>query len=218
MTQSNQTSPAGSTAVLFRFFQGTAGRALLVCLLLFSLALGLSRWRQPVISDATPPPTTATATTAVPATTQPAPAPEAAPPPPLAVNLAVTPSIWPARGTITSGFGWRISPFGDGNELHAGIDIAYTMGAPVLATADGEVVVSGAAGGYGNLVQIDHGNGIATLYGHNSQLLVSVGQAVKKGQIIALAGSTGKSTGPHVHYEIRINNTPVDPMKYLVLY
>ncbi|AIF51869.1 M23 family metallopeptidase [Pelosinus sp. UFO1] len=135
-----------------------------------------------------------------------------------AANLVATPSIWPVRGTITSGFGWRISPFGDGNELHPGVDIAYTMGAPVVATADGEVVASGPAGGYGNLVQIDHGNGIATLYGHNSQLAVNVGQQVKKGQVIAYAGSTGKSTGPHVHYEVRINNTPIDPMKYLVSY
>lgn len=135
-----------------------------------------------------------------------------------AANLVATPSIWPVRGTITSGFGWRISPFGDGNELHPGVDIAYTMGAPVVATADGEVVASGPAGGYGNLVQIDHGNGIATLYGHNSQLAVNIGQQVKKGQVIAYAGSTGKSTGPHVHYEVRINNTPIDPMKYLVSY
>lgn len=133
-------------------------------------------------------------------------------------NLAATPSIWPARGTVSSGFGWRISPFGDGNELHPGIDIAYTMGAPVVATADGKVVVSGPAGGYGNLVEIDHGNSIATLYGHNSQLAVVVGQQVKKGQVIAYAGSTGKSTGPHVHYEVRVNDTPIDPMKYLVLY
>lgn len=132
--------------------------------------------------------------------------------------LTATPSIWPARGTVTSSFGWRVSPFGDGNELHPGIDIAYTMGAPVVATADGEVIVSGSAGGYGNLVQINHGNGISTLYGHNSQLAVKVGQTVKKGQVIAYAGSTGKSTGPHVHYEVRVNNTAVDPMKYLVQY
>lgn len=132
--------------------------------------------------------------------------------------LTATPSIWPARGTVTSVFGWRVSPFGDGNELHPGIDIAYTMGAPVVATADGEVIMSGSAGGYGNMVQINHGNGISTLYGHNSQLAVKVGQTVKKGQVIAYAGSTGKSTGPHVHYEVRVNNTAVDPMKYLVQY
>lgn len=135
-----------------------------------------------------------------------------------AAALTATPSIWPARGTVTSSFGWRISPFGDGNELHPGIDIAYTMGAPVVATADGEVSMSGPAGGYGNLVQINHGNGISTLYGHNSQLAVKAGQTVKKGQVIAYAGSTGKSTGPHVHYEVRVNDTAVDPMKYLVQY
>lgn len=133
-------------------------------------------------------------------------------------NKANVPSIWPAKGAVTSGFGWRISPFGDGNEMHAGIDIASTMGAPVVATADGQVVQSGMSGGYGNMVQIEHGNGIATVYGHNSRLAVSVGQTVKKGQVIAFAGSTGKSTGPHVHYEIRENSTAIDPWKYLVLY
>ncbi|WP_371373444.1 M23 family metallopeptidase [Sporomusa aerivorans] len=159
---------------------------------------------------------TAAANEAIPAVAASLPIPPLVSQPKPAVNLAMMPSIWPAQGTITSGFGWRVSPFGDGNELHAGIDIAYTMGAPVAATADGEVVVSGPAGGYGNLVQIDHGNGIATLYGHNSRLAVSTGQQVKKGQIIAYAGSTGKSTGPHVHYEVRVNNEPVDPMKYLL--
>lgn len=131
-------------------------------------------------------------------------------------KLAATPSIWPVNGNVTSGFGERTSPFGDGNELHPGIDIAINMGTPVVATADGQIVQSGPAGGYGNLVQIDHGNGISTLYGHNSQLAVSVGQTVEKGQIIAYAGNTGKSTGPHVHYEVRENDTATDPWKYLV--
>ena len=131
-------------------------------------------------------------------------------------KMATIPSIWPATGDITSGFGGRTSPLGDGIELHLGIDIAIAMGAPVVATADGRIVQSGPAGGYGNLVQIDHGNGITTLYGHNSQLAVSVGQTVKKGQVIAYAGSTGKSTGPHVHYEVRENDTAADPWKYLV--
>lgn len=152
---------------------------------------------------------------AVPAVAVSLPQPPPAPPQP-AVNLANTPSIWPAQGTVASWFGWRVSPFGDGSELHPGIDIAYTLGAPVVATADGKVVLSGPAGGYGNLVQIDHGNGIATLYGHNSRLAVSAGEQVKKGQVIAYAGSTGKSTGPHVHYEVRENDQPVDPLKYLV--
>ena len=133
-------------------------------------------------------------------------------------NLARTPSIWPVTGVVTSTFGWRKSPFEDGKELHAGIDIAVHLGAPVVATADGKVVQSGPAGGYGNLVQLDHGNGIATLYGHNSQLAVQVGQIVKKGQVISYAGSTGKSTGPHVHYEIRKNDTAIDPWTYLIVY
>jgi len=131
-------------------------------------------------------------------------------------KLAITPSIWPVNGSVTSGFGSRNSPFGDGNELHPGLDIAVGMGFPVVATADGKVLQSGPVGGYGNLVQIDHGNGIATLYGHNSQLAVRVGQSVKKGQVIAYAGSTGKSTGPHVHYEVRENDTAVDPWTYLI--
>lgn len=132
--------------------------------------------------------------------------------------LATTPSIWPISGAVTSGFGWRNSPWADGNEFHPGIDIAATMGAPVVATADGEVVKTGWAGGYGNIVQISHGNGIETVYGHNSQIAVSVGQSIKKGQVISYAGSTGRSTGPHVHYEVRVNGTAVDPTKFLVLY
>ncbi len=131
-------------------------------------------------------------------------------------RLAGTPSIWPANGRVTSAFGWRNSPLADGNELHAGIDIAVNYGIPVVAAADGTITESGSAGGYGNLVQIDHGNGISTLYGHNSKLAVNVGQTVKKGQIVSYAGSSGKSTGPHVHYEVRENGKPVDPWKYLV--
>ena len=133
-------------------------------------------------------------------------------------NLAKTPSIWPVTGVVTSTFGWRKSPFEDDKELHSGIDIAVHLGAPVVATADGKVVQSGAAGGYGNLVQLDHGNGIATLYGHNSRRAVQVGETVKKGQVISYAGSTGKSTGPHVHYEIRKNDTAIDPWTYLIVY
>lgn len=132
--------------------------------------------------------------------------------------LANTPSLWPAGGAITSGFGWRNPPIEDGSELHQGIDIAVEIGTPVVATADGEVVKSGVAGGYGNLVQINHGNGIETLYGHNSQLAVSVGQKVKKGQVISYVGSTGVSTGPHVHYEVRVNGNAINPMKYMVRY
>lgn len=133
-------------------------------------------------------------------------------------KLANSPSIWPVSGSVTSGFGWRNSPWEDGSEVHPGIDIATNMDTPVVATADGEVVKSGWAGGYGNIVQINHGNGIETIYGHNSKIAVSVGQSVKKGQVISYAGSTGRSTGPHVHYEVRVNGSAVDPMKFLILY
>ncbi|SDE50874.1 hypothetical protein SPACI_017690 [Sporomusa acidovorans DSM 3132] len=132
-------------------------------------------------------------------------------------KLATTPSIWPTSGEVTSGFGWRSSPWGDGSEMHPGIDIANSIGSPIFATADGVVVQSGWAGGYGNIVHIDHGNGIETIYGHNSRVSVSVGQSVKKGQIIAYSGNTGRSTGPHAHYEVRVNGTAVDPIRFLVL-
>ncbi|SCM79422.1 Peptidase M23 [uncultured Sporomusa sp.] len=133
-------------------------------------------------------------------------------------KVAAKPSIWPVSGEVTSGFGWRNSPLDSGSELHAGIDIANSMDTPVVATADGTVVRSEWAGGYGNLVQIDHGNGITTIYGHNSRIIASSGQHVKKGQVIAYVGSTGKSTGPHVHYEIRVNGTAVDPIGFMVQY
>lgn len=131
-------------------------------------------------------------------------------------RLASTPSIWPTSGDVTSRFGWRSSPWGgSGGDYHPGIDIANSVGTPIVATADGEVVHSEWYGGYGNMVQIDHGNGIMTIYGHNSQLLVHVGQVVKKGQVIAYLGNTGASTGPHCHYEIRVNGTAVNPANFL---
>lgn len=132
-------------------------------------------------------------------------------------RLAATPSMWPAVGDVTSPFGLRKSPWGAGSDFHPGIDIANNAGTPIFATADGIVVKAGWSGGYGNLVQIDHGNGIATLYGHNSLISVSVGQTVKKGQLISYMGSTGNSTGPHVHYEIRVNGTAVNPESFLTL-
>jgi murein DD-endopeptidase MepM/ murein hydrolase activator NlpD len=117
--------------------------------------------------------------------------------------------IWPVHGVVTSGFGWRWG------RLHAGIDIAVGIGTPVVAAAGGTVIIAGWLGGYGNLVVIDHGNGIATAYGHNSSVTVGVGQYVAQGQLISYSGSTGHSTGPHVHFEVRINGIPVDPMGYL---
>ena len=117
--------------------------------------------------------------------------------------------IWPVQGVLTSGFGWRWG------RMHEGIDLAVPVGTPVVAAASGTVIVAGWLGGYGNLVVIDHGNGIATAYGHNTSVTVGVGQSVAQGQLISYSGSTGHSTGPHVHFEVRINGTPVDPLGYL---
>jgi murein DD-endopeptidase MepM/ murein hydrolase activator NlpD len=117
--------------------------------------------------------------------------------------------IWPCSGPMTSPFGWRWG------RMHEGIDIGCGYGAPAYASAAGTVIVAGWMGGYGNLVVIDHGNGIATAYGHNSSISVSVGQAVSQGQVIAAIGSTGHSTGPHCHFEVRVNGAPVDPLGYL---
>ena len=125
------------------------------------------------------------------------------------------PSIWPVNGTITSNFGYRGNPIGGGTGYHEGLDIAVDYGTPVRATASGKVTMAGWVDGYGNLVEIDHGGGFVTRYGHNSMLLVVVGQEVKTGDIIALAGSTGRSTGPHCHYEVRVNGTPTDPLLFL---
>ena len=117
--------------------------------------------------------------------------------------------IWPVPGPITSPFGMRWG------SLHPGIDIGAPMGTPIKAAASGTVLVASYNGGYGNLVVIDHGNGIATAYAHQSQIAVSVGQNVSQGQVIGYVGSTGFSTGPHLHFEVRVNGTPVDPMGYL---
>ena len=130
---------------------------------------------------------------------------------------SVTPSIWPAGGEVTSRFGWRSSPWGGGGgDWHPGIDIAGDYGTPIYAAADGFVIGSAYnSGGYGNLVEIDHGNGIVTLYGHNSRNVAVSGAQVKKGDLIAYMGSTGASTGSHLHYEIRVNGTPVNPASFL---
>lgn len=125
-------------------------------------------------------------------------------------RLAATPSIWPTYGDVTSRFGWRW-----GGDWHPGIDIANDYGTPIVAAADGTVSFSGWYSGYGKLVQIDHHNGIVTLYGHNSELLVNIGEKVKKGDTIAYMGSTGYSTGPHCHYEVRVNDTAVNPANFL---
>ncbi len=130
--------------------------------------------------------------------------------------LASTPSIWPTRGWVTSAFGYRKSPFTGLPEKHEGLDIAARLGSEVRATADGKVIRSGRDNGYGNLVEIDHGYGVLSRYGHNSKNLVTVGDKVKRGQVVALIGSTGRSTGPHVHYEIVVNGIPVSPRNYIL--
>ncbi len=117
--------------------------------------------------------------------------------------------IWPVSGPVTSGYGWRWG------RMHEGIDIAVPTGTPIAAAASGTVIYAGWMGGYGNLVVIDHGGGLATAYGHNSGFAVGVGQAVAQGQIVAYAGSTGNSTGPHLHFEVRVNGSPADPLGYL---
>ena len=122
------------------------------------------------------------------------------------------PSIWPTTGEVTSPYGLRWG----GTDFHPGIDIANDMGTPIVATADGVVEYAGwNSGGYGNMVDINHGNGIMTRYGHASQVVVSTGQQVKRGQLIAYMGSTGFSTGPHVHYEVHVNGNRVNPISYL---
>jgi murein DD-endopeptidase MepM/ murein hydrolase activator NlpD len=130
-----------------------------------------------------------------------------------------TPSIWPTEGQITSLFGYRLSPMhrddGETGEFHPGIDIANNPDTLIYATADGTVLFSGWSHGYGNLVVIDHGYGLQTVYGHTSKALVKVGDRVFKGQVIAYMGTTGRSTGAHVHYEVRRQGKAVNPMEFL---
>jgi murein DD-endopeptidase MepM/ murein hydrolase activator NlpD len=128
---------------------------------------------------------------------------------------ASTPSIWPVRGWVTSPFGRRTSPFSGLPTFHEGLDIAAQTGTPVIAPADGVVVKAGFSPGYGNMVEISHGYGIRTVYGHNSRLNVKEGQQVRRGDVISYVGDTGSSTGPHLHYEVRLNGLPVNPVKYL---
>lgn len=126
-----------------------------------------------------------------------------------------TPSLWPARGFITSDFGWRKDPITGVTEFHEGVDISSPYGTKVVASAEGVVIESGPDAGYGKVVVIDHGYGIVTRYAHLSATYVQVGKKVKKGEVIGAVGSSGKSTGPHVHYEVRIDGVPVNPLKYL---
>ena len=128
-----------------------------------------------------------------------------------------TPSLWPVDGKLESGFGGRHNPFGGSSyELHTGQDIVVAWGTPIVAGAKGTVTFVGWQNGYGKLVVIDHGGGLTTRYGHLSEADVAQGQEVARGEFIGRVGSTGRSTGPHLHYEVRINDNPVDPLQYLL--
>ncbi|HEX5236171.1 MAG TPA: M23 family metallopeptidase [Silvibacterium sp.] len=130
-------------------------------------------------------------------------------------SLVNAPSLWPVTGRITSSFGEREDPFNGEGAFHAGIDIAATYGQPVRATADGVVLKAAFGNGYGREVMLDHGNGIETLYGHLSGFAVTAGERVTRGQVIGYVGTSGRSTGPHLHYEVRIHDTPVNPHRYM---
>jgi len=125
------------------------------------------------------------------------------------------PNLWPVEGQVTGSFGERIDPFNGEGAFHSGVDIGSSYGHPILAPADGLVTVTDTMGGYGKTIMIDHGSGISTRYGHLSGYAVTAGQRVQRGDVIGYVGESGRSTGPHLHYEVRINDTPVNPYKYL---
>jgi murein DD-endopeptidase MepM/ murein hydrolase activator NlpD len=128
---------------------------------------------------------------------------------------ASVPSIWPVRGRVMEGFGQRLDPFSGEGVFHSGVDICAPSGTRVEAGGDGIVLQAGWDSGYGNAIVLDHGYGMTTRYGHLSKIFIVVGQEVKRGQVIGAVGMTGKATGPHLHYEVIVNDTPVNPMKYL---
>jgi murein DD-endopeptidase MepM/ murein hydrolase activator NlpD len=130
--------------------------------------------------------------------------------------LAHTPTIRPTEGWISSSFGYRISPFTKKKEFHKGLDIANHKGTPIVATADGVVAFSGRRGQFGNIVIIDNGYGVTTSFAHLNKALKKRGDRVKRGDVIAQMGSTGRSTGPHLHYEVHLNGVPVNPKKYIM--
>jgi murein DD-endopeptidase MepM/ murein hydrolase activator NlpD len=129
---------------------------------------------------------------------------------------ASTPSIWPVRGWLTSGFGKRISPFTGNLAMHNGLDIATQRDTPIVSPAVGVVSYEGFDSGLGKVLKVNHGYGIQTIYGHLSKVNATVGQRVKRGSIIGYVGNTGLSTGPHLHYEVFVNNVPVNPLRYIL--
>lgn len=128
---------------------------------------------------------------------------------------SVLPAIWPVDGIVTSGFGWRPSPFTGNWTLHGGVDIGAPMGEPILATNRGKVLFAGWDSGHGQMVVLDHGGGVLSRYCHASVLLTEEGERVEEGQVLALVGNTGLSTGPHLHYELIVDGERVDPLDYL---
>ncbi|MCL6465531.1 MAG: M23 family metallopeptidase [candidate division WOR-3 bacterium] len=131
-------------------------------------------------------------------------------------RLKCTPSIWPVQGWVTSGFGYRQDPFTGKREMHAGMDIVAPRGTPIVATADGKVVYAGWKSGFGKTVEIDHGWGIRTFYGHCNTIRVAVGKRVKRGEVIATVGATGQATGNHLHYGVTVNGNWVNPADYIL--
>jgi murein DD-endopeptidase MepM/ murein hydrolase activator NlpD len=130
-------------------------------------------------------------------------------------RAADAPSLWPVEGRLTSSFGARVDPFNGEGAFHSGIDISVPYGTPVHAAADGVVSFAEFMSGYGRLIQVDHGHGVATRYGHLSGFAITPGQHVRRGQIIGYVGTTGRVTSPHLYYEVRIQTVPVNPQKYL---
>ncbi|HYL92325.1 MAG TPA: peptidoglycan DD-metalloendopeptidase family protein [Alphaproteobacteria bacterium] len=131
------------------------------------------------------------------------------------MRLIAAPTLWPVQGRVTGSFGERIDPFSGEGAFHRGVDISSDYGTSVIAPADGFIRSADFVNGYGRTLIIDHGNGISTLYGHLSGFAVTSGQAVHRGDVIGYVGQSGRSTGPHLHYEVHIYNTPVNPNKYL---
>jgi murein DD-endopeptidase MepM/ murein hydrolase activator NlpD len=126
-----------------------------------------------------------------------------------------TPSIWPVKGPITSHYGNRADPFNGDAEMHMGLDISAIYNSPIHAPADGVVIFADRKAAYGNLIVVDHGNGLTTRYGHLSHMLVQIGQKVKRSEVIGWVGTTGRTTAPHLHYEVRMNDRPMNPKTYL---
>lgn len=130
--------------------------------------------------------------------------------------LSSTPSIWPTQGWVTSDFGVRLDPYNADRSMHQGLDISTPHGQPVQTPSDGTVVFNGSEGGYGKVLVIDHGYGVKTRYAHLSEIVVRLGERVARGQKVAAVGNTGRSTGPHLHYEVRVNGIPENPRKFIL--